>query len=187
MTAYSSVSPRGPVRYSWETRWLHWLTAVLVVEQFTVGQVAWHLLARGTPSRTFLVATHTSLGVLLAAVFTTRIAWSMTGGRTIRFPVVTFQDRVARSVHRLLYLLLGGEIVFGYMARWSTGRPVMAFGVPINSPFPVLLRGSHSFFSWLHHWNAWLLFVTALFHAGAGLYHLFVCRDRVFQRMLSRG
>ncbi|ATU71745.1 cytochrome b [Komagataeibacter rhaeticus] len=184
MTVSSFRSPAPPVRYSWETRWLHWLTAVLVVEQFTVGQVAWHLLDRGLPLRAFLVVTHTSLGVLLAAVFVTRIAWGMTGGRAIRFPVVTFQERIARSVHRLLYLLLGGEIVFGYMARWSTGRPVIAFGIPISSPFPVLIRGTHSFFSWLHHWNAWLLLVVAAFHAGAGLYHLFVYRDRVFQRML---
>ena len=184
MTTYSPNSPRLPVRYSWETRWLHWLTAVLVVEQFAVGQVAWHLLDRGLPLRAFLAVTHTSLGVVLAAVFVTRIAWGLTGGRAICFPVVTFQERIARSVHRLLYLLLGGEIVFGYMARWSTGRPVIAFGVPINSPFPVLMRGTHSFFSWLHHWNAWLLFSVACFHAGAGFHHLLVRRDQVFQRML---
>nr|WP_048856288.1 cytochrome b/b6 domain-containing protein [Komagataeibacter xylinus] len=184
MAAYSSIPSSRPTRYSWETRWLHWITAVLVVEQFAVGQLAWHLMARTAPLRAFLVVTHTSLGVLLAAVFVTRMTWAMTGGRAIRFPVVTFQDRVARSVHRLLYLLLGGEIVFGYMARWSTGRPVIAFGVPINSPFPELLGGTHSFFSSLHHWNAWLLFGLACFHAGAGFHHLLVRRDRVFQRML---
>ncbi|GAN87025.1 cytochrome b/b6 domain-containing protein [Komagataeibacter intermedius] len=184
MAAYSSIPSSRPTRYSWETRWLHWITAVLVVEQFVVGQVAWHLMDRAAPLRAFLAVTHTSLGVLLAAVFVTRMTWAMTGGRAIRFPVVTFQDRVARSVHRLLYLLLGGEIVFGYMARWSTGRPVIAFGVPINSPFPELLGGTHSFFSSLHHWNAWLLFGLACFHAGAGFHHLLVRRDRVFQRML---
>ncbi|BAK83715.1 cytochrome b [Komagataeibacter medellinensis] len=184
MTVHSPASPRLPVRYSWETRWLHWLTAVLVIEQFAVGQVGWHLLDHGLPLRAFLVTTHTSLGVVLAAVFVTRIAWGLTGGRAIRFPVITFQERVARSMHRVLYLLLGGEIIFGYMARWSAGRPVMAFGVPINSPFPVLIRGTHSFFAWLHHWNAWLLVVVVLLHAGAALYHLCVHRDRIFQRML---
>ncbi|NVN36476.1 cytochrome b [Komagataeibacter swingsii] len=184
MTVYSSLTSRMPQRYSWETRWLHWITAVLVVEQFVVGQVAWHLMDRTAPMRAFLAVTHTSLGVLLAAVFVTRIAWGMTGGRAIRFPVITFQDRVARSIHRLLYLLLGGEIAFGYMARWTTGRPVIAFGVPINSPFPALMGGTHSFFSSLHHWNAWLLFCLACFHAGAGFYHLLGIRDQVFQRML---
>ncbi|WNM09279.1 hypothetical protein RI056_04640 [Komagataeibacter nataicola] len=117
-----------------------------MLEQFVVGQVGWHLMARTAAWRPFLVATHTSLGVVLAAVFIIRVAWGLTGGRAIRFPVVTMQDRVARSVHRLLYMLLGGEIVFGYMARWSTGRPVMAFGVPINSPLPMLMHGTHSFF-----------------------------------------
>ena len=184
MSAHSPISSQPVLRYSRETRWLHWLTAMLVVEQFVVGQVGWHILDRRLPLRAFMVATHTSLGVVLAAVFVTRIAWGMTGGRAIRFPVVTFGERAARSMHRLLYLLLGGEIVFGYMARWSTGRPVMAFGVPINSPFPVLMRGTHSFFFWLHHWNAWLLLVMAIFHAGAGFYHLLVCRDRIFQRMM---
>ena len=182
MTASSLSSP--PAHYSWETRWLHWLTAVLVLEQFVVGQVGWHLMARTAAWRPFLVATHTSLGVVLATVFIIRVAWGMTGGRAIRFPVVTMQDRVARSVHRLLYMLLGAEIVFGYMARWSTGRPIMAFGVPINSPLPMLMHGTHSFFTGLHHWTAWLLFCVALFHGLAGFYHLFIYRDRVFQRML---
>ncbi|AXY22335.1 hypothetical protein CD178_01559 [Komagataeibacter saccharivorans] len=173
-----------PVRYSRETRWLHWITALLVLEQFVVGQVGWHLMDRSAPLRPWLVATHTSLGVLLAAVFVTRIAWGLTGGRAIRFPVVGVQDRIARGVHLLLYVLLGGEIALGYMARWSTGHPVMAFGVPINAPFAAMPHATHVFFSRLHHWDAWLLLWVALFHAGAGFYHLLFCRDRVFQRML---
>lgn len=79
MAAYSSIPSSRPTRYSWETRWLHWVTAVLVVEQFAVGQLAWHLMDRAAPLRAFLVVTHTSLGVLLAAVFVTRMTWAMTG------------------------------------------------------------------------------------------------------------
>ncbi|RFD21274.1 cytochrome b [Komagataeibacter melaceti] len=184
MTVISSPQSPMPAHYSWETRWLHWITAVLVVEQFVVGQVGWHFMERTAPMRPLMVVTHTSLGVLLAAVFLTRVAWGMTGGRAIRFPVVTAQDRAAKGVHHLLYMLLGGEIVLGYMARWSTGRPIIAFGMPINSPFPAMSSATHHFFSWLHHWGAWLLFWVALFHACAGLYHLLFCRDRVFQRML---
>ncbi|MDT8873067.1 hypothetical protein RAA17_23230 [Komagataeibacter rhaeticus] len=40
-------------------------------------------------------------------------------GRAIRFPVVTFQERIARSVHRLLYLLLGKSC----LATWRAGQP----------------------------------------------------------------
>ncbi|MCE2575354.1 cytochrome b [Komagataeibacter sp. FNDCR2] len=184
MSVISPIASPAPTHYSWETRWLHWITAALVVEQFVVGQIGWHFMARTAALRPFMVVTHTSLGVLLAAVFITRVAWGVTGGRAIRFPAVTVQDRAARGVHHLLYVLLAAEIALGYMARWSSGHPVIAFGVPINSPFPAMTHETHHFFSWLHHWGAWMLFWVALFHACAGFYHLLFCRDQVFQRML---
>ena len=181
--------PRGqpPVRYSVETRWLHWLTAVMVLVQFGLGET-WGFLPRGTVVRVGMIMTHTSVGVLLAATFVTRVVWAVTGGRAIRFPVRTLPDQVARLVHWLLYVMLGAEIAVGYMLRWSRGRAVVAFGVPINSPFADMGVGVQRIFGQCHYWLAWGLIVVAAFHAMAALYHAVICRDGVLQRMMpARG
>ncbi|MCE2578443.1 cytochrome b [Gluconacetobacter entanii] len=182
----SPVPPSGgplPVRYSVETRWLHWLTAVMVLVQFAFGET-WGFMPRGTVVRVGMIMTHTSVGVLLAATFLTRIVWAVTGGRAIRFPVRTPLDHVARMVHWLLYVMLGAEIVLGYMLRWSRGRPVVAFGVPINSPFADMGVGVQRVFGECHHWLAWGLIVVAAFHAMAAIYHAVICHDGVLQRMM---
>ncbi len=70
---------RLPTRYSVETRWLHWLTALMVLVQFALGET-WGFLPRGTVVRVGMIMTHTSVGVLLAATFLTRIVWAVTGG-----------------------------------------------------------------------------------------------------------
>ncbi|WP_338042956.1 cytochrome b [Novacetimonas pomaceti] len=175
----------SPVRYSVETRWLHWLTAVMVLVQFGLGE-GWGFLPRGTPPRLWMIAAHTSIGVLLAATFLTRIVWAVTGGRAIRFPVITPLDHLARLVHWLLYVMLGTEIGLGYMLRWSRGRPVMAFGVPINSPFADMGVAVQRVVGQCHHWLAWGLIVVAGLHALAAIYHAVICRDGVLQRMLPQ-
>ncbi|CUW48054.1 cytochrome b [Novacetimonas hansenii] len=178
---------RLPTRYSVETRWLHWLTALMVLVQFALGET-WGFLPRGTVVRVGMIMTHTSVGVLLAATFLTRIVWAVTGGRAIRFPVRNLSDQVARLVHWLLYVMLGAEIAVGYMLRWSRGRPVMAFGVPINSPFADMGVGVQRIFGQCHYWLAWGLIMVAACHAMAALYHAIICRDGVLQRMLpARG
>ncbi|WP_323992768.1 cytochrome b/b6 domain-containing protein [Nguyenibacter sp. L1] len=178
-------APAAPVRYGAETRWLHWSCAVLILAQFVLGELmhrvphAWH-----GP----IVSVHLSLGVLLAALFVARVAWRLTGGRAIRFAAGSARGaRLAPLVHGGLYVLLGGVIALGYLACWSAGRPVVAFGVPIASPFapPFALMSpvAHQRLGSLHGWLAWAIIIAALGHAAAALYHALVLRDGVLRRM----
>ncbi|MBB2190463.1 cytochrome b [Gluconacetobacter azotocaptans] len=170
-----------PVRYSRETRWLHWATALLIVAQFALGEV-WIRLPRA--DRAPLVSAHLSLGVLLGAVFVARVAWRVTGGRAIRFASAgAVADRVTHAVHGLLYVMIGVELALGYLARWSGGRPVVAFGVPINSPFGPFDHATHHLLGQAHSWLAWGIIVLATGHGLAAFYHARVLRDGVFRRM----
>ncbi|MBB2200782.1 cytochrome b [Gluconacetobacter tumulisoli] len=171
----------SPVRYSRETRWLHWATALLILAQFALGEI-WIRLPRA--DRAPLVSLHLSLGVLLAAVFVTRVAWRVTGGRAIRFASAgTMADRAAHAVHGLLYVMIGVELALGYMARWSGGRPVVAFGIPINSPFGPFDHATHHMLGQIHNWLAWAIVVLAVGHGLAALYHARVLRDGLLRRM----
>lgn len=171
----------APVRYSVETRWLHWSCAWLVVAQFGLGE-AMHRVPQGM--RGPIVSAHLSLGVLLAALFVTRIVWRVTGGRAIRFPAGGGLDaRAAGAMHGVLYLLLGTVIALGYLARWSGGRPVTAFGVVIRSPFGPMSQATHHLFGSAHGWLAWAIVILAALHVAAALYHARVLRDGVLRRM----
>jgi cytochrome b561 len=171
----------APVRYSVETRWLHWGGAVLVAAQFGVGELM-HRVPRSLHGP--LVSTHLSLGVLLAALFVTRIVWRVTGGRAIRFASDRRRaDRAAHAVHGALYGTIGGEIALGYLTRWSAGKPVVAFGVPIASPFGAFPPGAHHVFGTLHDWLAWGIVILVVGHVAAVLYHALVLRDGLLRRM----
>ncbi|ACI52280.1 cytochrome B561 [Gluconacetobacter diazotrophicus PA1 5] len=184
MDGMGAIDPGGlnaaPVRYSVETRWLHWGCAVLILAQFVLGELM-HRVPRSLHGT--LVSFHLSLGVLLAALFVTRIAWRVTGGRAIRFAARGTADRAAHAVHGVLYVAVGAEIALGYLARWSTGRPVVAFGVPIASPFGAFSQASHRLFGTLHDWLAWGIIILAAGHAAAAVYHARVLRDDVMRRM----
>ncbi|GBQ23901.1 cytochrome B561 [Gluconacetobacter sacchari DSM 12717] len=171
----------APVRYSVETRWLHWSCAWLIGAQFVLGE-AMHRVPRALHGP--IVSVHLSLGVLLAALFVTRVAWRVTGGRAIRFAAGTgLAGRAAPLVHGGLYLMLGVEIALGYLARWSGGNPVEAFGAVIRSPFGPMSRETHHLFGSAHGWLAWAIIVLAGGHGAAALYHARVARDGVLRRM----
>ncbi|MBB2205588.1 cytochrome b [Gluconacetobacter takamatsuzukensis] len=175
----------APVRYSVETRWLHWACAWLVLAQFGLGELM-HRVPQALHGP--VVSAHLSLGVLLAALFVMRVAWRVTGGRAIRFPARDVASgRAAGAVHVLLYLMLGAEIGLGYLARWSGGRPVTAFGAVIASPFPPMSQATHHLFGSVHGWLAWAIVILVALHVAAVLYHVRIVRDGVFGRMWGAG
>lgn len=170
-----------PVRYSVETRWLHWSCAGLIVVQFVFGELM-HRVPRSLHGP--IVSVHLSLGVLLAALFVARVVWRVTGGRAIRFPVAGGAAGWAVPVvHGVLYLALGVEIALGYLARWSGGKPVEAFGAVIASPFGPMSQATHHLFGSAHGWLAWAIILLAAIHGAAALYHALVLRDDVLRRM----
>ncbi len=62
---------------------LHWITAVLVVLQFTLGET-WDFAAR--PARHLMIVSHMSLGILLSAVVIVRIVWRLIPGHQVALP-----------------------------------------------------------------------------------------------------
>lgn len=170
-----------PVRYSVETRWLHWSCAWLILGQFLLGELM-HRVPQVLHGP--IVSAHLSLGVMLAALFVMRVAWRVSGGRAIRFPAGDgLTGRAAPAMHGVLYLALGAEIGLGYLARWSGGRPVTAFGAVINSPFGPMSQATHHLFGSAHGWLAWAIMILAGGHVAAVLYHVRIVRDGLLRRM----
>lgn len=167
-------------RYDTVSIALHWATAGLVLAQFLTAQ-AWELVADSAAYAIFVA--HLTMGVLLSAAVVARIAWRLMPGHRIAPATTGWSAIAARIVHWLLYLLLVAEMVLGWLARWTEGRPILFFGVPIDSPIAPWPRAAHHALVERHELLAWLIVVLAAGHALAALYHHYHLRDRVLVRM----
>jgi cytochrome b561 len=161
---------------------LHWLTALLVIVQF-VSAITWDYFSHATSET--MQSVHVSLGVLLTAVILARIAWRLMPGHQMSSLEVGWVRLASKSVHYLLYALLVIQAGLGFGFRWAQGHPVSFFGLfAIPGPYGALDKASRHTLHFLHEKLGWVIVIIAFGHALAALYHYYVVKDRVLQRML---
>jgi cytochrome b561 len=169
--------------YTGAAKLLHWLILALLVGQFIIGWAMPHM-RRDTQPET-LINLHFSIGVLVLAVAIVRLAWRVTNGEPApEDGLPPWQLQSARAVHWLLYILLFALPVLGWINASWRGFPVIMFGLRL----PKLVATRVAGWGWtgdVHSLLAnYLLLALVGVHIAAALYHYFVRRDRVLQRML---
>jgi cytochrome b561 len=176
------TSPQA--RYTRTAIFLHWLILALLIAQYTIGWTMPHI-GRNTPVTT-LIGLHFSIGVLIIAVIVVRLIWRIIHGEPApEAGIAPWQVRSARVIHWLLYLLLIVVPILGWLNASYRGMPVSFFGL-VQMPQLVATRAAG--WGWtgdIHMLIAeyGILPLVAL-HVAAALYHYFIRRDRVLQRML---
>ncbi|HEX4736536.1 MAG TPA: cytochrome b/b6 domain-containing protein [Allosphingosinicella sp.] len=171
-------------RYDSTSIALHWITVALVLLNFASAEL-WGLFAR--PTRHAMVVSHMSLGIILSLVVVLRIVWRLMPGHQVEPASQGWDEKLAKAVQFLLYLLLLLQSVLGYIVRWSEGEDMSFFGLLIPPPFAPMSRATHHTLMQRHDQIGWAIIIIAAGHAAAALYHHFVLRDRVLVRMLPRG
>ncbi len=169
--------------YTGTAKSLHWLIVALLIAQFVV---AWTMpeIRRDTKPET-LINLHISVGVLILVVAVIRLAWRAAQGEPPpQDGLPPWQVLSARVVHWLLYALLFVLPVLGWINASWRGFPVIMFGLEL----PKLVATRAAGWRWtgdVHSLLAnYLLLALVALHVAAGLYHYFIRRDRVLQRML---
>ena len=160
---------------------LHWITAFLVIANFVLAEV-WDFFAK--PTQNFLQATHMSFGILLGVVIVARLVWRLMPGHQVGSIEVGWMRLASKATHYLLYTLLIVEVGLGFATQWVKGRPLSFFGLGIPSPLVAWARPERHQVQEIHNWVAWAIIVVATVHAAAALYHHYVLKDRVLERML---
>jgi cytochrome b561 len=162
---------------------LHWGTVLLVLALFTS---AWlHALAEARQSdfTPVLLQIHRSVGVTIWIVTALRLAWRLTNASMPPFPAQ--MTKLHRATVKLseygLYALLLAQAT-GLLTTLFGGRPVALFFWQFSPPIARddMLRAA---FHFSHELGAWALAALAVSHAGAALFHHFVLRDDVLERM----
>ena len=168
----------GPVAKS-----LHWLIFVLLVVQFIIA-LAMPAIRRDVVPET-LINLHMSFGMLVMLVVIFRLLWRLTHllPRVADSAPAWFQW-AARATHGLFYFLLLVLPILGWAAASVRDWQISLFGIvtlphllPPKTRIGFMAGDVHTFLSWV------LLALIGL-HVVAALYHYFVARDRVVQRML---
>jgi len=173
------TEPESLERYDARTITLHWLTAILVIALWTLGQTLdWFPKGARASAR----STHIALGICLAITVAYRLWWRLSAGRQLPRADRGWLGIVAISTHRLLYLGLFTTVLLGIANAWIRGDNLFNLvAFPAYDPGNKALRGMVQ--NW-HGLSADALLIVAAMHAGAGLIHRYVLRDGVLQRML---
>jgi cytochrome b561 len=170
--------------YSGVAKLLHWTVVALLIVQFVL---AWTMpeIRRDTKPDT-LINLHLSFGALILAVALIRLGWRATHAEpSPQDGLPPWQLQSARVTHWLLYLLLFVVPILGWINASYRGFPVIVFGLV---ELPKLLATRAPGFGWTGDVHGLLANYAMLalvgLHVAAALYHYFVRRDGVLQRML---
>lgn len=172
--------------YTGTAKSLHWLIVALLIAQFVIGWTMPEIHRDTKPDK--LINLHLSFGVLILVVAVVRLAWRAVHAEPPpEDGVLPWQAQSARVIHWLLYALLFVLPILGWINASWRGFPVIMFGLEL----PKLVATRAPAWRWTgdaHTLLAYYAMLTMIvLHVAAGLYHYFVRRDRVLQRMLPGG
>lgn len=183
--------PQGDTTKSYGavTRAIHWLTALLVITNVTLG-----LYARSLPTgndaevaRSALsYSLHKTTGVTILGLTLLRILWVLARpGPGLLHPERRVEALVARTVHWALY----GALVVMPVAGWLSHAANTGFA-PILWPFgqslpfvpksPTLVHALDA----VHRAGAWVLYAALGLHVAGALKHALIDRDATLARMI---
>jgi cytochrome b561 len=167
--------------YDGVARFLHWAIVILITAQFVIGWTMPDIHRDTQPVG--LIAWHLGVGAVLVAAVAIRIVWRLTH-RPAPASLSPLLSTVSRATHFLLYAALVAVPLLGWGNASSRGWTVRLFGVvPYPGLSPVGSSIGHTMGD-VHGVLAWVLFALICAHVAAALFHRFVLKDGVLQRML---
>jgi len=176
----------SPTDWSTPIKILHWLLAVGVI-----GMAIFGLLIKygdfSQVERIRLYALHKSTGLTILVLALLRLLVRVVDRRRPVLPPMPRWQHIGSTVsHVLLYVILIGMPLSGWLYNSASGFPLQWFGqfqVPALSGRDAELKGLAGS---LHFAGLFLLVAVLAAHAGAAIKHHFIDRDRVLKSMLPR-
>jgi cytochrome b561 len=167
--------------YGFMHKTLHWTLFGLIAAQYVVGSVMPHI-GNTTPDEGW-VAWHIALGAAILFFLVIRLAWRI--ARPVPLAELpTWQAHLAKSTHFALYALILAMTLLGWAATGYRGWTVWLFGiVPLPAMAAKGTQWAHTAGD-IHAFLVYVLLAFILMHIAGALYHYFVERDRILQRML---
>lgn len=166
--------------HRWYFKVMHWLVAGLILAAFII---AWTFEdMKFSPEKLQLINYHKWLGFSVLILFIPRILSAVKGYAAL--PVEIIQDKGAKAIHHLLYLLMFVTPVLGWLMSSAKGFQIVLFGV---LPIPDLLEKNKELGHTLgeaHEIAATILLICIGLHIGGALFRQFVKKDKIISKMI---
>jgi cytochrome b561 len=174
------------IRYGVTAKIFHWLIFLLLAAQYAVGSIMPHI-GRKTLDEGW-VSWHLSIGAAILLVIFARFLWRVANPVAPPDALEPWEYWLSRVTHLALYALVFAMTLLGWAAANYRGWDVTLLGL-FTLP-PLAAKGA----PWaheagdIHNILVYVLLGFIVLHVAGALYHYFIKRDRVLQRMLmSRG
>ena len=179
-----STTPAAFGRYTPTAQVFHWLTAALM---FAALPLAWVMvnMPRTAENREDVYTLHKSVGLTVLALAVARLAWRAAHpAPPLPRGMASWEKVASHASHWLLYLVLLGMPVSGYLISAAGGHPVTYFGL-FTVPSLPKSEAAVQAGVWLHVVTGqWLVYALVALHLLASAWHVAVRRDGVLDRML---
>jgi cytochrome b561 len=178
------MEPAGTTRdrYDLGTIAFHWVVGIGII-LLAGTELIRHELPKGSFFRESLKAIHQPAGTALLALILLRVAYRLTVARTISFAEAGRAGFMARMVHRLLYAMMLAVPLLGLAYVLGSGRSVDFGWFRLAPPAGLSLGGVAKAAKELHEALGTGILLLAGLHAAAALFHHYVLRDDVLERM----
>lgn len=177
------IAALAPPRYSRLSIAMHWLMLMLIALACSFIELR-ELFPRGSPERDFMRAAHASLGLLVLGLVGVRLVARWRGGTPPIVPApAAWKRAAARAAHVLLYALMIGMPLAGWLLLSLRGDPVPFFGLEL----PPLAAEDKDLAKKVRGWHGdagRIGYALIGLHAAAALLHHKVWRDNTLVRML---
>jgi cytochrome b561 len=166
----------GPV-----AKLFHWLIFLLLAAQYAVGSIMPHI-GRGTLDEGW-VHWHLVIGAAILAVIVLRFVWRLFHPVALADNLAPWEMALSRITHLALYALVFVMTVLGWAAANFRGWDVTLLGlVKLPALAPKGAAWAHQAGD-IHNILVYVLLFFIGLHVAGALYHYFIKRDDVMQRM----
>jgi len=173
-----------PEAYDPVAKTLHWLMAAAILGMVGLGL---YMVAQPPSMAAFrMFDFHKSLGLTLMVLAILRLGWRWYKGAPEALTEGTkqWELHLAHIVHILLYVLMIGIPVIGWIGASASGLPMTYFGLGAIPAVTAASEQVQGVALSLHSWLNWLLIAVIGLHIAGALKRHFVLRDATLRRML---
>lgn len=176
-----AASAGSPWHYDRISIVLHWTLALLMAFMACVG---WYMgEIEHTPAGDRWLALHKSLGMVVLALVAVRMAWRVTHRpKPPEVPLPRWQVVASEAVQWALYACMWAIPLTGLIGAGYQRMPLDFFGIAIPRWVAADRTFAHALFE-VHEALVSVTVTLVVLHTMAGLKHLLLDRDGVFERM----
>lgn len=170
-------------RYSLVARAIHWLTAIMVLTMVPAGLIM--IRIDGGQLQNQLFDYHRSVGVVLMILTVIRLAYRLTHKPApLPADIPMWQRTSAKVTHVFIYAFLLVNPFIGWVATSAYPAKITVFGLFTMPAIVSKDRALSEQLFTVHEVLGIMFTLAVLLHIGAALFHGFIRKDGVLQRMM---